>query len=215
MSGPTSSGQSEDTTQRASSTDSSAMAVDPAASLRALALSTLKKRKVAAPKAADPLPKHPLRPITHDNSIQLNYGPEEPELGASSTASPGGGPPRARLSPPPQTVPMDVDDEQAREEGEISDSESTPVTKVTSTPPKTVPAKPQPTVLNLPMKPTTSPLAAPSLLPDTDTDAPTASSSLSPSVSLVSPIASSRQVALSIRETKVFDGSQIRPGLTS
>ena len=180
------------------------MNVDPAPSLRALALSTLKKRKATAPKGIDSLSELPLRPVTYDNSIQLNYGTEEPSPGVSSIASSVAAPSSVgRSSPPPSTV-MDVDDDELREEGEISDSEAGPSVKAPLTPPKSVPAKPQPTVLNLPMKPTSSPLVSSPSLPKSDNRI------------LATPETSSRHSILpSEREADTLDDFQIRPGLRS
>lgn len=216
MSGPTTLEPPQTATQQASGTETSTMNANPAASLRALALSTLKRRKIGAPNGTDAPASLPSRPVLNDTSIQLNYGPEEPSPGASSTGSPVAGPSSAARSTPPlppQNVAMDVDEDQAREEGEISDSESTPVPKLPPTPPKNVPAKPQPLTLNLPMKPTSSPLAASSQLPKTEvTPHPLPEPPAPPAVK---PASSARQSTSSDHKMGGIDDSQVRPGVRS
>ncbi|KAI0084814.1 hypothetical protein BDY19DRAFT_969328 [Irpex rosettiformis] len=211
MSGSTSTEQHQDSAQQPSSMDDSGMDVDPAL-LRARALSTLKKPKVTAPKGVDSAPKPLRRPAAYDYSIQLNYGTEEPSLGAFSVASSVAGPSSAaRSSPPPSTSSMDVDDEQTREEGEISDSEAGPSIKRASTPPKAVPAKPQPTILNLPMKPTSSPLVASSSLPKAETKGHS-----TPEISSRDMNTSAlplRHFTPSEHEVDIPDDFQVRPGL--
>ncbi|KAI0693975.1 hypothetical protein BC835DRAFT_1351463 [Cytidiella melzeri] len=215
MSGPTSSDQPQDTAQQAASTDMSTMDVDPAASLRALALSTLKRRKITTPNSIDVSASIPTRPIINDNSIQLNYGTDEPSSGASFVDSSAAGTSSPARSPPPpippQTTAMEVDDD--LEEGEISDSESTPAPKTTpAIPPKTVPAKPRPTALNLPMRPpASSPLATSSQLPKTGT---TVDSLPEPPASAsVQSTASVQRFTPSDYKMDLADDFEIRPGL--
>ncbi|KAH9948824.1 hypothetical protein B0H21DRAFT_203465 [Amylocystis lapponica] len=98
-------------------TTQQALGDDPAASLRAAALLTLKskRRKLGTvSEAATPVAS---RSTAIPTSIQLDYGQEEPSAGAPSPAS------SAPVAPVPES--NDGDDGQAREEGEISDSETT------------------------------------------------------------------------------------------
>ncbi|KAF5382596.1 hypothetical protein D9615_002894 [Tricholomella constricta] len=86
----------------------STSASDPASSLRAAALLTLKlRRKAQADPAISTLPS---RPPPGEPALQLDYGQEE------STSTP------REASPPPTVEPPES---QAREEGEISDEEAT------------------------------------------------------------------------------------------
>ncbi|KAK0188033.1 hypothetical protein F5146DRAFT_738167 [Armillaria mellea] len=86
---------------------------DPASSLRAAALLTLKskRRKVAGEQSSTAA--LPARPPPITDSFQLDYGQED---GSSSTA-------RAPAPGPSKPYPVDMEDGQIREEGEISDSE--------------------------------------------------------------------------------------------
>lgn len=100
-------------------------AEDAAASLRAAALLTLKskRRKLTSSSDTPPIPR-PFVPAPP--SIELDYGSEEPS-GVQPSESP------APTVQPVQDVAseqeqMNVDDDQAREEGEISDSETAPPT---------------------------------------------------------------------------------------
>ncbi|KAJ7644212.1 hypothetical protein FB45DRAFT_897239 [Roridomyces roridus] len=85
---------------------------DPS-SLRALALSTLKRRKLPAVDTAG-ISSLPQRPPTTDPSLQLDYGQDD--IGSSPTDV---------EMPPPSLKPSlpDLGDGLTREEGEISDSE--------------------------------------------------------------------------------------------
>ncbi|KIK93378.1 hypothetical protein PAXRUDRAFT_517799 [Paxillus rubicundulus Ve08.2h10] len=106
------------------SASASAGAGDAASSLRAAALLSRKRRKVASEIA-------PLRPAP-EPSFQLDYGQDD-----SSTSPAHAAPtakkqpvPEAQLapSPPAPTSQMeDIEDGQIREEGEISDTETSPV----------------------------------------------------------------------------------------
>ena len=124
-------------TQPSTSDPSSSITTDTAQSLRDAALRTLKAKRKRSPGHAQNLPTAPsrMRPTANiaPPSIQLDYGNNE-----STTAllKPPAHPVKA--SPTPQLPP--VVDPASREEGEISDSETTP----------TVPAKP----LDLPLNPT-------------------------------------------------------------
>ncbi|KAH8104790.1 hypothetical protein BXZ70DRAFT_1005295 [Cristinia sonorae] len=107
-------------------TPQEATSEDPAASLRAAALRTLKskRRKLNSAQAPDIPSTLPTRPIVVPTpSIQLDYGQAEP-----AEASPV--PPSATTSLTKEDVSrMDVDEDSlAREEGEISDSETAPET---------------------------------------------------------------------------------------
>ncbi|KAI0786878.1 hypothetical protein C8Q75DRAFT_249427 [Abortiporus biennis] len=84
-------------------------------SLRAAALMTLKSKRRKANVPAEVPPGLPARPPPPE-SIQLDYGDEEPSPGSATMST----------SVEQPLDPMDVDEPQVREEGEISDSESTP-----------------------------------------------------------------------------------------
>ena len=124
----------------------SSSAQDPAASLRAAALLTLKskKRKATATPAAPHIP----RPFAAPPSIELDYGSEEPS-GATTSKDP------EAAAQPPKTVAaapeaMAVDDSQGREEGEISDEElsmGVSERETYSTRPRPAPSGSQPTLL--------------------------------------------------------------------
>ncbi|OBZ68743.1 hypothetical protein A0H81_11119 [Grifola frondosa] len=123
------------------------MVDDPAASLRAAALLTLKSKR-RKPLSASDAP----RPVAVPPSIQLDYGQEEPS-GASSIASSPAAPPAS----------IDVDDGQTREEGEISDSELPPAR--VCKPPRVSPVKIEPTPVMIPPVMTVSTIVAPAVDP--------------------------------------------------
>ncbi|RPD77480.1 hypothetical protein L226DRAFT_323500 [Lentinus tigrinus ALCF2SS1-7] len=108
-------------------------AEDSAASLRAAALRTLKSKRRKLTGSSEPT--IPPRPVVQQQSIQLDYGPEEPSGAASSIASSPALQPVT--SSVPVSEPMEID-AGAREEGEISDSEMSP-------PPPSVKPQPEPT----------------------------------------------------------------------
>lgn len=128
-------------TQRTSTSDpSSSTATDTAQSLRDVALRTLKAKRKRSPGHPQNLPTAPsrMRPTANiaPPSIQLDYGNNE------STTIPLKPPAHpTKTTPTPQPSP--IEDPTSREEGEISDSETTP----------TVPAKP----LDPPLNPTARP----------------------------------------------------------
>jgi hypothetical protein len=102
----------------ATSAQSAAAPSDPALSLRAAALLTLKsKRRKPTDQSLSVLP----RPSPADTSFQLDYGQED--IVSSPPASVLV--PTPSIDPPSATAP-EVEDGQIREEGEISDSEGTP-----------------------------------------------------------------------------------------
>ena len=128
------------TQQPPASDPSSSITVDTAQSLRDVALRTLKAKRKRSPGQAQNLPTAPsrMRPTANlaPPSIQLDYGKDE---STNVSLKPPGKPTKTTPSPrQPPTV-----DFTAREEGEISDSESTP----------TMYAKP----LDLPLNPTARP----------------------------------------------------------
>ncbi|KAG6916433.1 hypothetical protein DXG01_006761 [Tephrocybe rancida] len=124
------------------------LVIDPASSLRELALKTLKSRR--KPQTDTPIPAVSSRPPVSDVSFQLDYGqdeisqprdiPQSPPL--STPKSPVIHTPKpATTSPKPLSVstpkPTPVPDNQAREEGEISDEEDVqpaPIQRKSSTP---------------------------------------------------------------------------------
>ncbi|EGO23869.1 hypothetical protein SERLADRAFT_439171 [Serpula lacrymans var. lacrymans S7.9] len=95
---------------------------DPASSLRAAALLSRKRRKVATER----VPGLPTRPVP-EASFQLDYGQEEPsstlESSPAVTTVPDKRP--SKSTTPVLPAASDVEDGQIREEGEISDNEET------------------------------------------------------------------------------------------
>ncbi|KAL6308413.1 hypothetical protein BKA93DRAFT_764728 [Sparassis latifolia] len=131
--------------QPGSAPGSSVTAEDPAASLRAAALLTLKsKRRKALSLLVEPMSSLPPRSPAVSSSIQLDYGQEEPLSGASSVASAPTASTASHSTPPPASDAMEVDEGQAREEGEISDSETAPPTPVPRPARLAVPEPPRP-----------------------------------------------------------------------
>lgn len=110
-----------DQAPQAAGTSTDTSAEDNAASLRAAALRTLKSKRRKL--TANTEPPTLSRPLVQQQSIQLDYGSEEPSGGVSSIASSPALQPVTSSVPVPE--PMDVD-AGAREEGEISDSEMSP-----------------------------------------------------------------------------------------
>lgn len=122
---------------------------DPASSLRAAALSTIKRRKNVSTDASLPggkatLPSRPAAP--HDNSVQLDYGQGDVSSSSRYKSPPG---------KPSQSQPnvLDIDSSQGREEGEISDSEDMPPAlpkedaRQPPTAPASLPSRPGPLTL--------------------------------------------------------------------
>ncbi|KAI8978795.1 hypothetical protein BD414DRAFT_421433 [Trametes punicea] len=104
---------------------------DYAASLRAAALMTLKaKKRKATTSPAEPMRPHRAYPMT--DTIELDYGQEEPvgtlSIASSSPAAATSAKPVASTSSVSVPEQMQVDGDSAREEGEISDSEMAPPT---------------------------------------------------------------------------------------
>ncbi|TBU27144.1 hypothetical protein BD311DRAFT_845701 [Dichomitus squalens] len=152
-------------------------AEDPAASLRTAALLTLKskRRKLTATTTVP----HIARSLAAQPSIELDYGSEEPSGTASSEVSGATVQPAKTVAAPSES--MDVDDSQAREEGEISDSEMAPPTPklkpnltfnkvveqgkaAAQTPPQKPKVEPiSPTLSSVPSRP--SVFASPALVP--------------------------------------------------
>ena len=110
-------------TQPSVSDPSSSIAMDTAQSLRDVALRTLKAKRKRSPGHARDLPTAPsrMRPTANitPTSIQLDYGNDE-----STTTPPK--PPVQPIKSTPSPQPPSAIDPASREEGEISDSESTP-----------------------------------------------------------------------------------------
>ncbi|KAG5648354.1 hypothetical protein DXG03_004926 [Asterophora parasitica] len=118
---------SQDVEMRPPESSVATTASDPASSLRAAALLTLKsKRRKAPAKAVAPI--LPPRPPPGEPAFQLDYGQEE-GTGTSQDAPP---PP---IAEPP--APSSVTETQAREEGEISDEEGAEPTTATQPIPRT------------------------------------------------------------------------------
>ena len=128
-----------DSTQSSASDPSSSIATDTAQSLRDAALRTLKAKRKRSPGHAQNLPTAPsrMRPTANivPPSIQLDYGNESTTTPLKSPVHP------TKTTPISQFPP--AADLASREEGEISDSETTP----------TAPAK----LLDPPLNPTARP----------------------------------------------------------
>ncbi len=86
---------------------------DPASSLRAAALLTLKSKRRKAAGEQSSTAALPARPPPITDSFQLDYGQEDGSSSTARTPAPG----------PSKLHPADMEDGQIREEGEISDSE--------------------------------------------------------------------------------------------
>ncbi|KAH9889999.1 hypothetical protein C8Q73DRAFT_652883 [Cubamyces lactineus] len=139
---------------------------DYAASLRAAALMTLKaKRRKPATSQAEPILPH--RAFAPVDTIELDYGQEEPIAAASIASSPPAAPAKLPTPPPTGADSMDVDHGQAREEGEISDSEMAPPTPKTKPEPMSpVLDRPPAPALSKPSKSVSQPtLSAPDIAP--------------------------------------------------
>ncbi|KAI0662226.1 hypothetical protein C8Q70DRAFT_963776 [Cubamyces menziesii] len=140
---------------------------DYAASLRAAALMTLKaKRRKPATSQAEPILPH--RAFAPADTIELDYGQEEPIAASSIASSPPVAPAKLPTPLSTSTGPMDVDHVQAREEGEISDSEMAPPTPKTKLEPMSpvLDKPPTPTSLNR-LEPVIQPMTlAPDVAPE-------------------------------------------------
>ena len=170
-----------------------------AASLRAAALLTLKKKRKPVDNVPQPFPSN--RAFAAPPSITLDYGTEI-STGASSIASSPAVQPLASMPSVPD--PMDVEGSISREEGEISDSEMSPA----DAPSKSGPSTPCPrqAELSIPQS-LASPLAQPKIEP------------VSPTLSFATPsqplAALSQPIALATSPPPIVDENHVRPGLTS
>ncbi|EED82371.1 predicted protein [Postia placenta Mad-698-R] len=188
MSGPT-------TAQDAAS---STAADDPTASLRAAALMTLKSKRRKQGTLPDTLSRSAAVPF---QSFELDYGQDEP-AGASSTASSDTTAPSVSVTV--KTEPKDEDDAQAREEGEISDSE----------PPATPVVQPKLGLLadvKPPIKESNK-LPAPPKLPPIRTGTTISPKASEPASSVVSTSSMSMQLSWDTYPF-VIDANHVRPGL--
>jgi len=138
--------------QSSNSGSSNSMAMDTAQSLRDAALRTLKAKRKRSPGHAQNLPTAPsrMRPTANiaPPSIELDYGNNEP---TTTPIKPPMDPAKATptLQPPPVVDPT------PREEGEISDSESTPTVFARHSPPNPTARSFQPSRSITPAKPPT------------------------------------------------------------
>lgn len=188
MSGPT-------TAQDAAS---STAADDPTASLRAAALMTLKSKRRKQGTLPDTLSRSAAVP---SQSFELDYGQDEP-AGASSIASSDTTAPSVSVTV--KTEPKDEDDAQAREEGEISDSE----------PPATPVVQPKLGLLadvKPPIKESNK-LPAPPKLPPIRTGTAISPKASEPASSVVSTSSMSMQLSWDTYPF-VIDANHVRPGL--
>lgn len=208
---------------------------DPAASLRAAALRTLKAKRRKGTESTD-IPAMSPRPPTSQSTIQLDYGTEESLATTTSTLTPITTPapalasavsvpttptaPTAEVSAPTPVldhVPMDVDEDQTREEGEISDSESVPPSApapksppvLHQVPPSIQPSKPSPPRVGSSPKP--SPSSRPSVSIKLE---PTLIVEPSPSSSGPSGLSSGFPSSVD-SEMYYIDDEHVRPGLRS
>ncbi|KAG7440855.1 uncharacterized protein BT62DRAFT_564608 [Guyanagaster necrorhizus] len=104
---------------------------DSASSLRAAALLTLKSKRRKAAGEQSATAALPARPPPITDSFQLDYGQEDVVSSAASAPTPGSSKPH----------PVDMEDGQIREEGEISDSEEQLATAAPLTKPSPLPLK--------------------------------------------------------------------------
>lgn len=181
---------------------------DPASSLRAAALLTMKpkRRKPTADQPAG-LPQRPI-----PSGLMLNYGEEEsspPTTAASSALD-------KASTPPGKVVALQVEDN--REEGEISDTEATPPAKPKASPRKTQKAKATAAVKkSIKASPKTSPTSAkppshaklPPTSPKQEISLPT------PVDGPSAPLAPAFQHGPPQTLSYVVDADHVRPGLAS
>lgn len=162
MSGPTDPPQTDLAAPPPSGSESSTAADDAAASLRAAALLTLKSNRRKVHPGIELPASLPPRPTTNEAPFELDYGMEESEAGASSQPQSSPTPVVTKPAPVAASESMDVDEGQGREEGEISDNEST---KSPQAPSRSVPPQLQPKARSpLKDRPSKSPVMPPPLL---------------------------------------------------
>lgn len=99
---------------------------DPVSSLRAAALSTLKKSKRRKAVAVEKPVSVPLRPPPPSNSFQLDYGQEDNNNNNQDVTKSDTGPLVSEVPEVKEKSPVPIVDTQMREEGEISDEEGPP-----------------------------------------------------------------------------------------
>jgi len=203
-------------TQASSSDPSSTTTMDTTQSLRDVALRTLKAKRKRSPGHTQNLPTAPsrMRPTANitPSSIQLDYGDNE------STANPPRPPVQSTKSTPtPQPPP--IVDPTPREEGEISDSETTPAPAKQLDPPLNPAARPfQPSRPITPARP-----SSPSRIRDLKVAAAAADVKPEPTSPVVAMDLSASRLPATTRSTPeipglsmphyVVDENHVRPGL--
>jgi len=202
-------------TKSSSSDPSSTITMDTAQSLRDAALRTLKAKRKRSPGHTQNLPTAPsrMRPTANiaPSSIQLDYGDNE------STATPPKPPVQStKTTPTPQPPP--VVDPTPREEGEISDSETTPAPAKPLDPPLNPTARPF-----QPSRPIT-PARPPSRMRDLKVVTPAADVKPEPTSPVIAMDLSAPRLPATTRSTPeipglsmphyVVDENHVRPGLS-
>ncbi|KAF7795162.1 hypothetical protein EIP86_006311 [Pleurotus ostreatoroseus] len=206
MSGPTNPSQAPQAAPHASGSETTIAADDAAASLRAAALLTLKSNRRKAHTGIELPASLPPRPMITETPFELDYGTEEPSTGTSSKPQSSPAPAVTKLATLATSEPMDVDEGQGREEGEISDNESTmpPQASSRSVPPQAPPkarspSKDRPSKSPIMPPPSLKADLRPNSLPDTQIKPPAHLGHLSPSFD---------------NTPMLIDEDHIRPGLS-
>lgn len=211
-------GPSDDITSPSASGSSS----DPASSLRAAALLTLKykRRKPNVETSSSVLS---LRPVPLDNSPQLDYGQDEP---SPPRSGPVPTPTTTSTPPQPTSALMDDKDSQVREEGEISDSEDSQPNLKDPTPPQEFVSVKTSSIEKRVSPDTTAPIRfAPSgnVTPTLSSaqaqglaaEVPQVHSSASTSGPSTSALSSARDILVVETREYVLDSEHVRPDLSS
>lgn len=179
---------------------------DPASSLRAAALLTLKSKRRKPP--LDPLQALPTRPPPPSDAVQLDYGQED--IASSPLAVTSEAPSIPSKTPPTEPA----QDDQIREEGEISDEEVLQPPSIPDSP-KQAPLPPLVTNLEPSIHPTPPRSALPSA-PEQSLPGPKLSDRISdhPSSSLTEDTAMHVDHALvEDLPLHLIDADHVRPGL--
>ena len=189
--------------------------------LRAAVLKSRRNKRRKAPDGTDIPSSLPPRPISTASSIQLDYGTEDPPRATSVALSsiPATSPvvavvpPTAPPPPASKPEPMEVDNGEAREEGEISDSEDQPPPRSSVIPrqaPPTIPAKQDPK--DRPMPPPI--VTPPSILSVKTEPSPRVLPASSPAM-VQAASGASRYSPTIDHEMYAVDEDHVRPGLAS
>ncbi|KAI0056113.1 hypothetical protein BV25DRAFT_1652190 [Artomyces pyxidatus] len=209
---------------------------DPASSLRQAALKTLRSKRRKPVTGSDISSALPVRPTAVVDSVQLDYGQEEPTPALPPPSAPE--PVSAVASVPASKVDAAAssldNDATTREEGEISENEDPPPPKPAPkpTPPAKIPAKifPKPasppasrsvasasaSVAKPPIPPPTKvePLAPPPPVTPTSSKLSSQRSSLGDPMVPLTPLTGSTDNFRLEHSSYIIDAAHVRPGLT-